>query len=73
MKILNSEVKVCLICMEEHEVQTVKLEETTEFKGEEVGFEAVYEFCCRANEYLEHEAQIRENDLAMKDAYRKKR
>lgn len=72
MKILNSEVKMCLICMEEHEVQTVKLEETTVFKGEEVDFEAIYEYCCQANEYLENEEQIRSNDLAMKDAYRKK-
>ncbi len=51
MEILKNEVRVCLICIEEHEVQTVKPEETTQFKGEEIDFETIYtiyEYCCRA-------------------------
>lgn len=72
MKAIKSEKKLCLICMEEHEVQTVILEDTEEFKGEEVSFDATYEYCAHADEYLEIEDMIKENSLAMKDAYREK-
>ena len=58
--------------MEEHYVQTVILKDTEEFKGEEVSFDATYEFCNRADEYLETEDMIKANSLAMKDAYRDK-
>ena len=72
MKIVKKENKLCLICMEEHEVQTVIIEDTEEFKGEEVSFDATYEYCARTDEYLETEEMIRANSLAMKDAYRGK-
>lgn len=72
MKTIKTEKKLCLICMEEHEVQTVILEDTEEFKGEEVSFDATYEYCAHADEYLETEDMIKANSLAMKDAYRKK-
>lgn len=70
MKVINKEKKLCLICMEEHEVQTVSLNETEEFKGKKVSFEAVYEYCDVADEFLETEEMIRANSLVMKDAYR---
>lgn len=63
---------MCLICMQEHEVQTVVLEETEDFKGLEVSFVATYEYCNHADEYLETEDMIKANNLAMKDAYREK-
>ncbi len=72
MKTIKSEKKLCLICMEEHEVQTVILMDTEEYKGEEVSFEATYEYCSHADEYLETEDMIKANSLAMKDAYREK-
>ena len=72
MKTIKNEKKLCLICMEEHEVQTVILEDTEEFKGEEVSFDATYEYCAHADEYLETEDMIKANSLAMKDAYREK-
>ncbi len=72
MRTIKSEKKLCLICMEEHEVQTVILEDTEEFKGEEVAFSAIYEYCAHADEYLETEDLIKTNSLAMKDAYREK-
>lgn len=72
MRIINSETKLCLICMEVHEIQTVKLTETEEYKGEEVTFDATYEYCDHADEYLESEEMIKANSLAMKDAYREK-
>lgn len=72
MKIVKSEKKLCLICMEEHEVQTVILLDKEIFKGEEVFFDATYEFCNHADEFLETEDMIKRNSLAMKDAYRNK-
>ena len=56
--------------MEEHEIQTVIMKDTEEFKGESVSFEAVYEYCDQTDELLEIEDFIKQNSLAMKDAYR---
>ncbi len=72
MNILKREKKLCLICMEEHDVDTVEVVETEVFKDEEVSFTAVYEYCSNADEYLETEEMIKINSLAMKDAYREK-
>ena len=72
MKTIKSEKKLCLICMEEHEVQTVIMRDTEEFKGVEVSFDSTYEYCNHTDEYLETEDMIKANSLAMKDAYRKK-
>ena len=58
--------------MEVHEVQTVMLTDTEEYKGEEVTFKATYEYCNHADEYLESEEMIKANSLAMKDAYRER-
>ncbi len=72
MNKIKSEKRLCLICMEEHEVDTVEVMETEIFKDEEVSFTATYEYCSNANEYLESEEMIKSNSLAMKDAYREK-
>jgi hypothetical protein len=71
IKLIKSEKRLCLICMEEHEVQTVIVTDVEEYIGEEVSFEAIYEYCGHADEYLETEDMIRKNSQAMKDAYRK--
>ena len=42
------------------------------YKGEEVSFDAIYEYCINTDEYSETEVMIRANSLAMKDTYRKK-
>jgi len=72
MKTIKNEKKLCLICMEEHEVKTVIVKDKEEYKGEEVSFNAIYEYCVNADEYLETEVMIKANSLAMKDAYREK-
>ena len=72
MNKIKSETKLCLICMEEHEVQTVLVVDTEDFKDEKVSFNANYEYCSHADEYLETEYMIKVNSLAMKDAYRAK-
>lgn len=68
---INNEKKLCLICMEEHEVKTVVLQDSEEYKGEDVTFDATYEYCVHVDEFLETEEMIKANSLAMKDAYRK--
>lgn len=72
MKKVLRERKLCLICMEEHEVDTVQVIDTEIFKDQEVTFTATYEYCSNAEEFLETEAMIKANSLAMKDAYRSK-
>jgi hypothetical protein len=44
--------------MEEHEVQTVIVTDVEEYIGEEVSFEAIYEYCSLSDEYLETEDMI---------------
>lgn len=70
MKIIKREKKLCLSCMEEHEVKIVILEDKEIFKEEEVLFNASYEYCDHTEEFLENEEMIRANNLAMKDSYR---
>jgi putative zinc finger/helix-turn-helix YgiT family protein len=58
--------------MEKHEVEIVEVEETNTFKGESVTFNAIYEYCVNTGEYSETEELMKANDLAQKDAYRRK-
>jgi len=57
--------------MEEHEVQTVIVPETNIFKGVKVSYQATYYYCNQADEYFSSEIMSNENDIAMKNAYRK--
>ena len=72
MERIKSEKKLCVLCMEEHEVDIVEVVDEEFFKGEEVTFPATYEYCSCADEYLETEEMMKTNSLAMKDAYREK-
>lgn len=72
MKVLKTEKKLCVICMEVHEVQTLIHTDTEVFKGEKVSFDAIYEYCANGDEYLETEEMMKANGLAIKDAYRVK-
>lgn len=71
MKIINSEKRLCTCCMEEHEVKTVLVEEEATFKNKIVSYEAIYFYCDAAMELYMDEQQLRENDIRLKDAYRK--
>ncbi|MDD2483792.1 MAG: DUF4065 domain-containing protein [Eubacteriales bacterium] len=73
MKIINKEKRLCLSCMEVHEVQIVEVQEKNTFKNEAVEFTAIYEYCTTTDEYTENEDLIKANDLSFKDAYRKKK
>lgn len=72
MKKIKSELKFCIHCMEEHEVDIVKIKDSEIFKDEEVNFDAIYQYCPMEDELLETEEMMRINSLAMKDAYREK-
>lgn len=70
MKIIKSEKSLCTCCMEEHEVKTVLVKDTSTFKGISVSYEAEYLFCDIAEELYMNEQQIQQNDIRLKDAYR---
>jgi hypothetical protein len=69
MEVIKRERQFCLLCMEEHEVQTVLVKDVEQFKGKEVSFYAIYEYCVNADEYLETEEFIRVNNILMHEAY----
>ena len=71
MKILCREKCLCTCCMEEHEVKIVRVTEHTKFKNVDVEYEATYLYCDIAEELYMNELMIRDNDMAIKDAYRK--
>lgn len=71
MKIIKSEKRLCSCCMEEHEVKTVLIKDHATFKNKQVEYEAFYLFCDLAEELYMDEQQIQDNDIRLKDAYRK--
>ena len=58
--------------MEVHDVKEVEVIGEDIFKNERVKFNAIYEYCSDTEEYTQTEEMIKINDLAFKDAYRKK-
>ncbi len=70
MTALNSEKKICMCCMKEHEVKTVQVRERASFKNKMVDYLAIYSYCDRSEDLYMDESQMRENDIKMKDAYR---
>ena len=71
MNIIHSKPRLCTCCMEEHEVKLIQVKECTTFKNVPVEYTAEYYFCDAAEEFYMDEEMMRENDLRMKDAYRK--
>lgn len=74
MKIIKSEKCLCICCMEEHNVKTVIVDEKTTFKNTTVKYKATYLYCLYYDKdkiFYMDEQQMRENNMRMKDAYRK--
>lgn len=71
MKILKSEKKLCTCCMEEHEVKIVLIKEQATFKDRKVNYEATYMYCDVIDELYMDELQMQDNDIKMKNAYRR--
>ena len=72
MKIIKSEKCLCVCCMEIHEVKTVLVREKVTFKRRKVDYDALYQYCDNSDELYMDERQIQENDIRLKNAYRKK-
>ena len=71
MKVLKKERKLCVCCMEEHEVLTVRVKERNTFQGLKVEYNAIYEYCEVADQYIASDDMISANVRALKDAYEK--
>lgn len=71
MKIVKSEKRLCTCCMEEHEVKTVLVAENATFKNVKVNYDASYLYCDIAEELYMDEQQMQNNDVRLKNAYRK--
>ena len=69
--VIKSEKKICPVCMEEHDVKVIQLNEHVTFKSRKVSYDAIYTYCEKADEYYMDEQQVNENDIKMKDAYRR--
>lgn len=72
IKVINTKKCLCTCCMEEHEVKTVLVEEESTFKNTKVVYEASYMYCDKADELYMNEQQLQENNLRLKESYRKK-
>lgn len=71
MKIIRIEKRLCTCCMEEHEVKTVLVKDQATFKNIKVSYDAFCFYCDAAEELYMDEQQMQENDVHLKDAYRK--
>ena len=72
MKTLISDNIICPCCMAKHDVKRITIVENNIFKGVSVRYDAEYCYCDRADETYADEQQISLNDIALKNAYRKK-
>ncbi len=62
--------RICPCCMEDHEIQTVIVDEMNIFKDVSVEYKAEYNYCSKTDEMYADEQQVSANDIAMKNAYR---
>ena len=72
MKVIKKENKFCYSCMKEHEVQTVEIKKESIFKEEDIEYIETSEYCDIYDELNQDEELIRLNDIAFKNAYKKK-
>ena len=69
MNILKKEHKLCVCCMEEHDVLTVKETQEVTYKGVKVQYEGVYEYCENTETFFANEEQMTTNYNALVNAY----
>ena len=72
MEVLARTDRLCTCCMEEHTVQTVRVQEKNLIHGVLVEYPAEYFYCDEEDGMYADESLILANDTAMKDAYREK-
>lgn len=69
---MKNNINLCPCCMENHEINTITVNENNIFKDVFIEYEAQYCYCKLANETYADEDQISLNDISMKNAYRSK-
>lgn len=72
MEILQKERKLCPFCMEEHDVLTVQFKDKSIFKGHEIEFLNICEYCEYSNEYAWNGDMLDKNITTIKNAYKEK-
>ena len=72
MKIISRVLQRCYMCSETHDVLIVEETQKTNYKGEEIVYSGVYEYCEYADEMFESEEMINVNRLKLIDVYRAK-
>lgn len=68
---MSIDTKLCLSCLEEHQIEQVTVTEENVFKGKWVEYPARYEYCPNTDAYTATDEMIDLNDISFKDAYRK--
>lgn len=71
MQIISTQKEMCISCMEEHEVKEVLVPESSTFKNTKISYDAHYMYCDKTDELCMNEHQVRENNIHLKEAYRK--
>lgn len=71
MKILREKLMLCQSCMEEHEVKIITINETNIFKDTPIEYSALYYYCERTGDFYCDEEMMTNNDIAMKNSYRR--
>ena len=73
MQILRKEKKFCYACMKEHDVSIVRMDSNLTFLGEAVQYQEIHEYCEETDCLTTTSEMISNNDIAMKDAYRRQK
>lgn len=70
MRVIKSERKHCISCMETHDVLTVEIDEAVHLPGkpELVRYKAQYDHCPTTDEFWADERQMQHNHFALLDA-----
>lgn len=72
MKIISRVLQRCYMCSVTHDVLIVEETQKTNYKGVEIVYSGVYEYCEQADEMFESEEMINLNRLKLIDVYRAK-
>lgn len=70
-EIVRTVMQMCPCCLEKHPLEIVRVLEHGTFQDCVVEYEAEYTHCDRTDEWYTDEAQMTQNDVNIKTAYRK--
>lgn len=67
----DTRVRLCLSCMRVHEVKTVSVPRRVEYRGRQIAYSMLGEYCELTGELLQTPEQADSNDISLKDGFRK--